>query len=48
MENFTLAQVAGDEFSASINGGTLDVTFYPDSTGNPHWFVTRAGVGVRQ
>ncbi len=47
-----LTQVAGDEFSAVIHAGnatsTLDATFYPDSSGNPHWFVTRAGVGERQ
>jgi CubicO group peptidase (beta-lactamase class C family) len=46
--DFSLSQVAGDEFAASINGSTLDVTFYPDDAGNPKWFVTRAGVGERQ
>jgi len=47
-----LTQVAGDEFAASVQGNTLDVTFYPDSSANPptpaKWFVTRAGVGERQ
>ena len=43
-----LKQVAGDAFSATVDGTTLDVTFYPGPDATPHWFVTRSGVGERQ
>jgi CubicO group peptidase (beta-lactamase class C family) len=43
-----LKQVAGDEFYATVDKTTVDVTFYPGTDGTPQWFVTRSGVGARQ
>jgi CubicO group peptidase (beta-lactamase class C family) len=48
IEDLPLTQVAGDRFQATRDGTTGDITFYPDSTGTPRWFVTREGVGTRQ
>ncbi len=42
-----LTQVGGNEFSATIDGETGDLTFYPDADGAPAWLVTRQGVAHR-
>jgi hypothetical protein len=48
VDSLALTQVAGDRFSASLNGEAGEVTFYPGQDGATHWFVTRQGVGVKQ
>ncbi len=43
-----MTQQAGDDFSFPFGRGTEDVVFFPNANGKITWFVTRAGVGVRQ
>ncbi len=44
LSNAPLTQVSGNEFSATLDGETGDLTFYPDASGAPTWLVTRQGV----
>jgi len=42
--DLVLTQVSGNEFSATLEGKTGDLTFYPDANGTTAWLVTREGV----
>ena len=44
LDDAPLTQVSGNEFSATLDGKTGDLTFYPDSNGATAWLVTRKGV----
>jgi CubicO group peptidase (beta-lactamase class C family) len=48
VDHLPLVQSAGDAFTATVNGESGTVTFYPGADGSPQWFVTRGGVGQRQ
>jgi CubicO group peptidase (beta-lactamase class C family) len=48
ISNVPLTQTSGDEFSATVDGKTVPIVFYPGKTGPAGWLVSRNGVGKRQ
>lgn len=44
----TLSQLSASAFTGEFGNNSETVTFYPDDSGAPAWFVTRLGVGKRQ
>jgi CubicO group peptidase (beta-lactamase class C family) len=47
-DQLPLAQVGGNEFSATLDGETRDLTFYPNGDGEVAWLVTREGVAAKR
>ena len=47
-QQVALTQVGGNEFSAALDGETRDLTFYPNSSGDIAWLVTREGVAEKR
>jgi CubicO group peptidase (beta-lactamase class C family) len=43
----SMTQSEGDVFNVTIGTSTTPVTFYPDKSGAPSWWVTRSGVGAK-
>jgi hypothetical protein len=43
-----LKQSSGDEFTATLEGKSVPIVFYPGKTGPSAWLVSRNGVGRRQ
>jgi CubicO group peptidase (beta-lactamase class C family) len=43
-----MTQSSGNSFSFPLGTLRESMTFYPDTTGAPRWFVTRSGVGTKE